>query len=793
MLPTYRQAASPAPSGVEDRIELGTALPDAAILDRLVAKWIEAVSDPYLPAAERLALTPLAFEAYCYAVEGRDKIARETRRREALTWQIEDTGKGVGTLHVLGEESPEVLAFLRFDRQSDDTPDLAGWLRYLRRKIPVEKLMERWPEFRPVAAFPEASRRMHTLVVAATGHGKSEVLKALLHPYAQRRRAGVLLIDPGRTLAVDVARWPELHRDNRIIYVEPELRAGLTVGFNPFDRAHLLDVREKSHLAETIGTAISEMTANLTDNMETLVTNCARVLLDQPDATMEDLGRMVVEPPDPKKSPFGGFIDRRRERLLQAAYHHPDRHVRDFFRFRFGAGSYALNRDFLGNRVDRITGMVDVRNALFGPSTIDLERELDAGKFVVVNLAKYGKRKQRAAIGRLLVTMAAAIGSRRMQREGPYTPLHLVVDEVSAMTSPQMIEVLNEQRKVGVHATFAQQTEGEGFSKEQAMALVGNTRCRLAALDDPRRGAELLAYRGKADELPPLQRGQFWVHWEGVPGVHTVQVRSDLVVRDTEGKLRADVSPDRWLPEAAWQAYVAGLTRPGGYYRRSEVALPDEVEPIPPARNPPVPEAPPRPVPRTAEPPAERAGAAAQTIPERAATSRPQEALRPAAKPAAAASPPINVQSYERTNVQNEARTPEAPANAPPRRGRTASAPILVTTKPEKPAAPSTQSPSEGNDVLKKPELPRGGPSQPPAASTVKRADASGQAGDTSVMPPLRSADLGLKKPLRPGEQPPPQEKASSAASKLVRPKIDTQGPGQDRKLPSINRGHEPD
>ncbi|MFC7661856.1 helicase HerA domain-containing protein [Methylorubrum suomiense] len=246
MLPTYRQAASPAPSGADDRIELGTALPDAATLDRLVAKWTEAVSDPYLPAAERLALTPLAFEAYCYAVEGRDKIARETRRREALTWQIEDTGKGVGTLHVLGEESPEVLAFLRFDRQSDDTPDLAGWLRYLRRKIPVEKLMERWPEFRPVAAFPEASRRMHTLVVAATGHGKSEVLKALLHPYAQRRRAGVLLIDPGRTLAVDVARWPELHRDNRIIYVEPELRAGLTVGFNPFDRAHLLDVREKA-------------------------------------------------------------------------------------------------------------------------------------------------------------------------------------------------------------------------------------------------------------------------------------------------------------------------------------------------------------------------------------------------------------------------------------------------------------------------------------------------------------------------------------------------------------------
>jgi Helicase HerA, central domain len=583
MLTTYRQAASPVTSGSDDRIELGTVLPDPATLNRLVARWIEAISDPYLPTAERLALTPLEFEAYCYAVEGQSKITRDTRRREALTWQIEETGKGVGSLHVLGEESPEVLAFLRFDRQADDTPDLTGWLRYLRRKIPVEKLMDRWPEFRPVAAFPEAGRRMHTLVVAATGHGKSEVLKAMLHHYAERPRAGVLLIDPGRTLAVDVARWPELHRDNRIIYVEPELRPGLTVGFNPFDRAQTLDARDKSHLAETIGTAISEMTANLTDNMETLVTNCARVLLDEPDATMEDLGRMVVEPPDPKKSPYGGFIDRRRERLLKKAYDHPDRHVRNFFRFRFGAGSYALNRDFLGNRVDRITGMVDVRNALFGPSTIDLERELDAGKFVVVNLAKYGKRKQRAALGRLLVTMAAGIASRRMQREGPYTPLHIVVDEVTSMTSPQMIEVLNEARKVGVHATFAQQTEGEGFTKEQARSLVKNTLCRLAATKNRREGAELLDNEVSADELPPLSAGQFWVRWEGVPGIHTVEVRSDLVVRNRQGNIDPDVSPERWLPDLLWEAYLDRLTQPGGYYRKAETR-PLHTDTTPPAR-----------------------------------------------------------------------------------------------------------------------------------------------------------------------------------------------------------------
>lgn len=619
MLPTYRPAASPASTGSVDHIQLGTVMPDAATLDRLVARWIEAVSDPYLPTAERLALTPLPFEAYCYAIEGRDKIARDNRRREALTWQIEDTGKGVGTLHVLGQESPEVLAFLRFDRQAEDTPDLTGWLRYLRRKIPFDMLLKKWPEFRPVAAFPESGRWMHTLIVAATGHGKSEVTKAILHHYTERPGVGVLVLDPGRNLALDIAHWPELHRQNRVIYVEPELRPGLTVGINPFHGGHLLPDREKSQLAEAVGQALSELSSNLTDHMKTLGTHCATVLMDFADASMLDLARMVQEPPDSKKSPFGGFRDERRDKLMEAAYYHRDPYVRDFFRFRFDAPAYAGIRDWLGARIDRVTSMVDVRNALFGPATLDLERELDAGKFVVVNLAKYGEDEHRAAMGRMLVAMVAAIGNRRAQRTGPYTPLHLVVDEVTTMASGKMIKVLNELRKFAVHATFAQQADGEGFTKEQARSLVKNTLCRLAATKNRREGAELLDNEVSADELPPLSAGQFWVRWEGVPGIHTVEVRSDLVVRNRQGNVDADVSPERWLPDLLWEAYLDRLTQPGGYYRKAETR-PLHKDTTPPER------------PGRVQPerPAARDEAPAQHVPEKPAPVRGRTKTVPA-------------------------------------------------------------------------------------------------------------------------------------------------------------------
>jgi len=637
MLPSYSQALASAMVGPIDKIRLGTALPDVKALDAIVAWYCEQIDDPYLPREERLAAFPLPFAAFCYALESRGKIARDERRREALSWQIQDSGKGAGTLHVLGQEDPAVRYFLRHDDAQDYTPDLAGWLAYLKRKMPFENVMAR---HRPYADFPEISRRMHTLVVAATGHGKSEVLKALLHHYAVHRSAGVIVLDPGRNLAQDMARWPELHRDNRVIYVEPELRPGLTVGFNPFSGGHLLEERERSHLAETIGLALSEMTMDLTENMETLVTNCAMVLLDFADATMQDLGRMVSKPPDEKKSPFAGaFMDERRDKLLSAAYYHRDPDVRDFFRYRFDATAYNASREFLGTRIDRVTTMVDVRNALFGVATLDLERELNAGKFVLVNLAKYGRRKQRAAIGRLLVAMVAGIASRRAQVAPPYTPIHLVVDEVTTMASPTMIETLNENRKFGLHGTFAQQVDGDGFTREQAHSLVTNTRCRLAATDDPKEGAALLDPRTDPDTLPLLQTGQFWVRWEGMPGVHTVQVRSDLVVRNRQGEVDPDADPAVWLPEPHWQAYVEWLTTRGGYYRqaRTRPLHTDTAPPVAPVGAPEaapssadMPTAPPRPA-----APRGRAKTvpAYEVVPGKARVSKPRKRADSAASP----------------------------------------------------------------------------------------------------------------------------------------------------------------
>lgn len=751
----YSQADGLPASPSRDLVSLGTALPDAKQLSGIIESYCELIDDDCLPMEERLADLPLSLEAFCYALEGRSKIARDERRREAASWQLETTGKGAGTLHVLGQEDPAVRYFLQHDALRDDTPDFAGWQRYLRRKIPLEKVVKR---YRRPADFPEIGRRMHTLVVAATGHGKSEVLKALLHHYVQHPATGVLVLDPGRNLAQDIARWPELHRQNRVIYVEPELRPGLTVGFNPFSGGHLLEEREKNHLAETIGLALSEMTSDLSGHMKTLVAFCSMVLLDHADATMHDLGRMVAKPPDEKKSAFAGYVDTRRQQLLNAAYDHPDQYVQDFFRYRFEAQTYSMSRDALAGRIDGVTGMMDVRNALFGPSTLDLERELNAGKFVLVNLAKYGRREQRAAVGRLLVAMASGIASRRGQFSPPYVPIHLVVDEVTSMASPSMIETLNENRKFGLHATFAQQVDGDGFTREQAQSLVTNTRCRLAATDDPREGAALLDPRTDPDTLPLLQTGQFWVRWHGMEGVHTVQVRSDLVVRGMDGSLGANPSPDRWLPEPQWQAYVGRLTAPGGYYRQARTRPVRAEEPAPPP--------------------------AMHRTP-----AKPQQHLRPAAAATPSPTPKPEQHTDVRNAVHTNVRTTEA-AKTKPVRGRAATAPTLVTAKP-KPVEPMPAPASEDADMLKKPELPNRRPPPPPTPPAPP--PPAPAAPSQALTEPLRSAALGLKKPVRAIDQAAASSSPATAKSGLTRPQKTAKAPVAKPKMPFTNRGSEPD
>lgn len=449
--------------------------------------------------------------------------------------------------------SPEIkLAHLplMYRHREEFTPDTEGWIRYL---VAQHEGYGSVLGMVPAPALPEALRKQHTLISAASGWGKSELMKALVHHYVTHPSSAVIVLDPHGDMARQIARFPEFEDGKRLVFVEPGLRPGLTVGLNPLD-GRGLDEEGVALSAAQIATALGELVADLTPNMQTVARNCVRVLLEEKTANLFDLVQLLA--PRAKRG-SNQPENPRRAAIIAKGKRHPDRTVAEFFAVDMDGESFDSAKAALRNRVLSLLSIPSFQAMTCGPATVDLERAMDARKIVVVNLGPLGSEGG-SAMGRLLINMVAAIGRRRERQ--PLTsriPCHVLVDEASTMISPAMLRILTELRKYGIHLTLAQQVGGTGFADDGRRILATNTACKFVGSND---GGEIGRLFGKdARDLPKLQRGQFWVKWGADADPVKLTVRSDL-------------ADDRHsLSGAAWEAAVDRMT--SDYYRPAKQAL----------------------------------------------------------------------------------------------------------------------------------------------------------------------------------------------------------------------------
>lgn len=568
--PGPHAATVPAVTASGAAVFLGTLAPDTADIDRLVRRRREAVerhaSGAPNPNAILFAHDVLDFDTYLHTVENFTKLAKELSQTGSLavidTWAMR---------RVLGlPMKPRTF-----------TPDLQGWLNHLCETHPAF-LQEIDLLARP-SAFPEETREGHSLVVAPANWGKSELLKALVFHQVSRGDAGVVVLDPGGDLVRQIARWPELARTNeggdRLVYVEPELADGFTVGLNPFDGKGL-DDRHQSIVAGILTNAVQDIVADLSANMKNLAMNCLTVLLSRPGSTLWDFllllqpeprgeGKRPSTAPPPVPSPD----DLRRQELLAAGRAYPRRAVASFFQSDLPHEYYASTRAALRSRLSSLLNLVDVEAMVDGPATIDLEAALNARKVVLVNLAKFGPDGS-ADIGRLFVALVASIGRRRgVTPDAARVPVHLFVDEATTMVSEDMVKTLAELRKFGIHQTLAQQVGGAQFSAEQKAVLFKNTAVKFLAPTDAETARLAGLSSAEAGELPDIERGQFWVQWGQTAKLARLKVRSDLA------KFSHSVT------DAEWQDCVKRQL--AAYYRPARPVPAQEPANVPPGGDPP--------------------------------------------------------------------------------------------------------------------------------------------------------------------------------------------------------------
>lgn len=531
MVPTNAQTAT---------LNLGSLPPDMAMIERMVRDRIAYLGEPIL-----------LLQEYCDALGRLHQLQQKGRQAEI-------------------DGRPELADLLQASRRQRLTADVPGWLDYLRTKGPIDKAMTH-PRYQGSGIFHEAGLEESVLVVAPRKWGKSELLKSIVWHHVQPPRdadpeAAVVVLDPGGDLAMQIARWPELSGANRagdrLVYIEPEVREGLTVGLNPMDGTGL-NHRERNIVAGMLIEAVGTLAAELTPAMRTLLRCCCTVLLSVPGATLRDLQVMLRD---------ADADDRADALQAHGVGYADDEGVRDFFLHEFAGEGYKLTRIYLRNRLTELMTVHDFAGMFGGRATVDLRAAIEARKVVVVNLAKLETEDYVRLAGRLLVTMVGATARRRAQTpNAPRVPIHLVIDEATILAGNELVRQLAQLRKWGLNLILAQQVMGSGFSPEDKRTLIDNTGCRFIGGRDRRLVADMLTASTPTSELPAIERMHFWVEWPEQGGPHLLNVRSDLA------DYRRASTPDEW------RGYIDTATDPlGGYYRPAVPVPPAPKETIDP-------------------------------------------------------------------------------------------------------------------------------------------------------------------------------------------------------------------
>ena len=316
----------------------------------------------------------------------------------------------------------------------------------------------------------ESDRRLHTYLTGGTGTGKSENIKTLVHHYLTTdTKTALVVIDPHGKLAREIAKFKENKGGERLVYIKPDLKAGIAPTLNPLELKRKTDDAITVQTEEVISVfreliASGEGAAKFTTQMEVLLYPCIYTLIHMGGRTLQDLLKFM----EPNQA--GPFIEYALRNLDNPSH-------LDFFERIYPQDSYNPTRLAISTRLQSIFHSHPVARFLIGNSTIDLEKLVQERSLIVFDLGDLGEMS-REAIGRFVV---ATLQSYARRRPAGSTPIHLFIDEAHQFISPSLGRIMKESRKFGLHATLAQQIYGESMTPKMREIVSGNTAVKITA------------------------------------------------------------------------------------------------------------------------------------------------------------------------------------------------------------------------------------------------------------------------------------------------------------------------
>ena len=134
----------------------------------------------------------------------------------------------------------------------------------------------------------------HSYITGATGYGKSETIKLLIHNALTQDEA-IIFFDPHGDIAREVATFKENIDNDKLVYIKPKLSNELSPKFNPLEFSQIED-RELyeeiiSDASETFLEIMQEVftAQELSENMKTVLKNCFMVLAQMPKTNLFEI------------------------------------------------------------------------------------------------------------------------------------------------------------------------------------------------------------------------------------------------------------------------------------------------------------------------------------------------------------------------------------------------------------------------------------------------------------------------------------------------------------------------
>ncbi len=335
-------------------------------------------------------------------------------------------------------------------------------------------------------------RRKHLYIIGKTGTGKSTMI-ANMAINDMKNGEGVAVIDPHGDLSDILLDYVPSYRINDVAYLDP---ADID---HPF-RLNPLEVKNAAY-RELVSSGIVSIFHKLYHlswgpRLEYILRNTILTLLHVPQSTLLQVPELLTNE---------NYRAKVTEKLL-------DQVLKNFWLNEFAKMSPQFRSEAVSpilNKVGQFLSSQTIRNIVGSPtSTIDLEKMMNEGKIVLINLSqgKLGEDNS-ALLGAMIITkLQLAAMNRVYVPEEKRRDFYLYVDEFQNFATTSFIKILSEARKYRLNLTLANQYIGQ-IDEDVQKAIFGNAGSIVAfsvGASDARILAKEFGLKYKEEELVAL-------------------------------------------------------------------------------------------------------------------------------------------------------------------------------------------------------------------------------------------------------------------------------------------------